>query len=208
MASKPKTPTASSSLTAPAKNFAGLVTRLNGLHAAMKANPSFTVKRFEVRPPFRGSLPGALDAFADFAAAFDGATFEWELRGTERTAGALKIPSIVEIAKSKGQGTYEEGDSLVLLPDLKHASVELLLDTEDVSVFDRESGVAKTEGIDVLSAIDAAIDSLGIRGWELRFYDDLDETEDDDEGDGLYAAQGNVLDAVDRAWAALGLRAP
>ena len=65
-----------------------------------------------------------------------------------------------------------------------------------------------TAGVDVLSAYDAQLDSLGIRGWELRYYDDLDETGDDDEGGGLFDAQGDLLDAVDRAWAALGMRAP
>ncbi|MFL5320229.1 MAG: hypothetical protein ACJ790_11280 [Myxococcaceae bacterium] len=198
-------PPKSSSLTAPAKDFAGMKTRLEGLHAAMKANPNFKVKRFEISPPSQvANAPAPLKALA---AAFDGATFEWELQGAERTAGAIKFPKVAEVLKSIGTGTHES-DSYVLMPGLAHGSIELVSGGEEVLVYDRDSGEVMTAGVDVLSAYDAQIDSLGIRAWELRYYDDLDETEDDDGGDGLFTKQGDLLDAVDRAWAALGLRAP
>jgi hypothetical protein len=201
---KPAAPK-SSSLTAPAKDFAGLKTRLEGLHAAMKGNPKFKVKKFEVGPARQ--VANAPAPIKQLAAVFDGAVFEWELQGTERTAGAIRFPTAAEIVKTLGTGTHEN-DSYILMPGLPHGSIELVSGGDEVLVLDQESGDVKTAGVDVLSAYDAQLDSLGIRGWELRYYDDLDETEDEEDGDSLFTKQGDLLDAVDRAWAALGLRAP
>lgn len=199
-------PQKTSSLTAPAKDFAGLKARLEGLHAAMKSNAQYSVKKFAIGPP-RAKASGDVEPLASLAAAFDGATFEWELRGTEKTSGVVRFPTYKEILATKGQG-LRGPNAYSLIPGLKHASIELQGPGDDVSVIDRESRQSRTDGIDVISAFDAQVDSLGIPTWELRYYDDLDETEDEDDPDGLFVKQGEVLDAVDRAWAAMGLRAP
>lgn len=197
----PPNPKPSSSLSASARDFKALKARLEGLAAAMKGNPKFQVKKFEVGAP--GKSSGVPAQLTDYASVFDGATLEWELRGVEKTAGKLIIPKVSEIAGTLGKGISDE-ESWVLIPGLTHASIELSRATDEAAVLDRETNEPKTEGLTVLAAFDAAVDSLGIKGWELRYYDDFGGDDDDE----LFDKQGEILDAVDRAWAALGLRAP
>lgn len=197
----PPNPKPSSSLTASARDFKALKARLEGIAAAMRGNQKFTVKKFELGPPGKASGPAQLN---DYAAVFDGATLEWELRGVEKTSGKLVLPKASEIAASKGKGISEDGDTFVVIPGLTHASIELSAETDDVSVLEKDSQAVKAEGLTLLAAFDAAVDSLGVKGWELRYFDDFGDDEDDE----LFDKQGDVLDAVDRTWAALGLRAP
>lgn len=190
-------------LTAASKDFKGLKARLEGIAKAMAGNPQFVVKKVHVGAPFKGTPPD--EAHADLVAlatTFDGATLEWELKGAEKTSGKIVIPKLPEVLKTKGQGESDE-ETFVLIPEFKYAKLELPVEGEDASVIDLESGDSKTDGVSVLSAYDALVDSLGVKGWELRYYDDLGDDEEE-----LFDVQGDILDAVDRAWAALGLKAP
>lgn len=198
----PPNPRASASLTASARDFKGLKARLEGIAAAMRGNPKFQVKKFELGAPSKP--PSAPPQLADYASVFDGAQLEWEMRGVEKTSGKLVIPKAAEIAASRGKGIAEEGESWVVMSGLTHASIELSGETDDVSVLEIESKEPKADGLSLLAAFDAAVDSLGVKGWELRYFDDFGDDDDDE----LFDKQGEVLDAVDRAWGALGLKAP
>lgn len=195
-------PRASASLSASARDFNGLKARLEGIAAAMRNNQKFQVKKFELGAPSKTASSFA--QLSQYAAVFDGAQLEWELRGVEKTSGKLMIPKSSEIAQSQGKGIAEDGKSFVVLSGLQHASVEWSPETDDISVLEKSSKDAKADGLTLLAAFDAAVDSLGVKGWELRYFDDFGDDDDDE----LFDAQGEVLDSVDRAWAALGLKAP
>lgn len=198
----PPNPKASGSLAAASRDFKALKARLEGIAAAMRNNQKFQVKKFEVGAPSKPT--GGPAQLADYASVFDGAALEWELRGVEKTSGKLVIPKAAEVAQSQGKGIAEDGKSWVVMTGLLHASIELSPATDDISVLEKSSGDTKADGLTLLAAFDAAVDSLGVKGWELRYFDDFGDDDDDE----LFDAQGEVLDAVDRAWGALGLKAP
>lgn len=198
------TPRPLAALNASSPTFDALKRRLEALAAAMKGNRKFTVKKFELGAPRPKGGAGVPEELQAYSAVFDGATLEWELSGVEKTSGKLTLPTVAAVLKTKGNGAFEGGTSLVLIPGLEHGSVELVEPDAEVVVLDIESGQVKAEGLSVLSALDAAVDSLGVKGWELRYYDDFGDDDDDE----LFDLQGEVLDAIDRAWSALGFKAP